>query len=66
MATVNGLIEDWIQIRAVLQRQLKTLETGEAQAAVSDNVRNATVLRIRCCISELNSLLKEYANAQQR
>jgi hypothetical protein len=35
MATVNDLIKDWIQIRAVLQRQLKTLENREAQAAVS-------------------------------
>ena len=65
MATVSDLIEDWIQIRAVLQRQLKTLENGEAQAAISDNRRNATVSRIRSCIDELNSLLKEYASARQ-
>ena len=27
--TTNDLIEDWIQIRATLQRQVRMLESGE-------------------------------------
>jgi hypothetical protein len=32
MSAMSDLIEDWIQIRSTLQRQLKTLESLQGQA----------------------------------
>jgi hypothetical protein len=58
----SDLIEDWIQIRSTLQRQLKTLESSEAQVPldVPDEMREMTVNHIRQWIADINSLLKEY------
>ena len=34
MSAMSDLIEDWIQIRSTLQRQLKTLESNQGQSPV--------------------------------
>lgn len=67
MAVIHDLVEDWIQIRSTLQRQLKILQSSEApsEAGVSEDERNATIARIKGCIEEMNALLKEYARVHQ-
>jgi hypothetical protein len=62
MVTATDLIEDWIEIRSKLQRQLKVLEAGEMYRGdkISDSTAKATVERLKKCIGELNELLKEY------
>jgi hypothetical protein len=62
MSAMSDLIEDWIQIRSTLQRQLKTLESSEAQVPldVPDEMREMTVNHITQWIADINSLLKEY------
>jgi hypothetical protein len=63
MAEIKHLIEEWIQIRATLQRQLKMLESGEMRMGtnISDSTTQATIARIKEWIDELNSLLKEFS-----
>ena len=56
--TTNDLIEDWIQIRATLQRQVRMLESGESHGS---DATAATIAHLKTCISELNALLKEYS-----
>jgi hypothetical protein len=65
MVTATDLIEDWIEIRSRLQRQLKKFEAGEMHARdkISDSTTTATVARLKKCVSELNELLKEYGRA---
>ena len=65
MATVKDLVEDWIEIRSTLQRQLEMLESGQMQAGtnLSDTTTKETIVRIKKWIGELNALLKEYARA---
>jgi hypothetical protein len=67
MATVHDFIEDWIEMRSKLQRQLKVLGTGEinARASASGNSSEATATRIKKCLDELNALLKENATADR-
>ena len=67
MVVINDLVEDWIQIRSTLQRQLKMLQSGEApsEAEISKNGTKATIARIKGCIDEMNALLKEYARVHQ-
>jgi len=67
MTTTNDLIEDWIQIRSTLQRQLKMLQSGEAssESYISENEKTATIARIKGCIEEMNALLKKYARVHQ-
>jgi hypothetical protein len=67
MVVINDLVEDWIQIRSTLQRQLKMLQSGEApaEADISDNAKKATIARIKGCIEEMNALLKDYARVHQ-
>jgi hypothetical protein len=60
MADVKHLIEEWIEMRATLQRQLKLLESGEIRAGESSTAQ-ATVARIKTLIDELNGLLKEFS-----
>src|SRR3954447_22371249 len=62
MSAMSDLIEDWIQIRSTLQRQLKTLGSNQAEVplGVPDEVREMTVNHIRQWIADINSLLKEY------
>jgi hypothetical protein len=65
VTTTTDLIEDWIQMRSTLQRQLKMLESGEMHSGdkIPDSTTKETTVRVRRCIDELNSLLKEYAIA---
>jgi hypothetical protein len=65
MATVKDLVEDWIEIRSTLQRQLETLESGQLNMGthLSDTTKKETIIRIKRWIDELNALLKEYARA---
>jgi Holliday junction resolvasome RuvABC endonuclease subunit len=60
MAEVKHLIEEWIEMRATLQRQLKLLESGEIRAGESSTAQ-ATATRIKTLIDELNGLLKEFS-----
>ena len=68
MTTTTDLIEDWIQMRSTLQRQLKMLESGETHTGdkIPDSTPRDTAVRVRRCIDELNSLLKEFAIAPPR
>jgi hypothetical protein len=65
MATVKGLVEDWIEIRSIFQRQLEMLESGQVHTGtrISDTTTKETIVRIKTWIGELNALLKEYARA---
>jgi hypothetical protein len=65
MATVKDLVEDWIEKRSTLQRQLEMLESGQMQMGthLSDNTTKETIVRIKTWIGELNALLKGYARA---
>ena len=62
MSAMSDLIEDWIQIRSTLQRQLKTLDPNEGQGPVDipDEMREMTVNHIKQWVADINSLLKEY------
>ena len=62
MSAMSDLIEDWIQIRSTLQRQLKTLDSNEGQGPVDipDEMREMTVNHIKQWVADINSLLKEY------
>jgi hypothetical protein len=60
MAEVKHLIEEWIEMRATLQRQVKLLESGQIHAEES-SATQATVARIKALIDELNGLLKEFS-----
>jgi hypothetical protein len=63
MSEIKDLIEEWIEIRAMLQRQLKVLESGELRTGttISDSTTQETIARIKGWINELNSLLKEFS-----
>lgn len=63
MTEVKHLIEEWIEMRATLQRQLKTLESGQMRMGtdISDSATQATIARIKGWIGELNLLLKEFS-----
>jgi hypothetical protein len=64
VVTVTDLVEDWIEMRSKLQRQLKMLEAGEMRAGdkAFGSSTTATIERLNKCISELNDLLKEHAS----
>jgi len=61
LVTASDLIEDWIEIRAKLQRQLKAIDSGEFDASVGSTTE-ATKTRLKKWIDALNALLKQYAN----
>jgi hypothetical protein len=63
MTGIKHLIEEWIEMRATLQRQLKMLETAEMRTGtnISESATQATIARIKGWIDELNSLLKEFS-----
>jgi hypothetical protein len=67
MAIVHDFVEDWIEMRSKLQRQLKLLESGEMGTGnnVIGSTTEATKIRIKKWIDELNVLLKEYAHADR-
>ena len=54
-------------MRSKLQRQLKMLESGEMSMGIAaiGSTTEATIIRIRKWIDELNALLKEYARADR-
>jgi hypothetical protein len=60
MAEIKHLIEEWIEMRGTLQRQLKMLESGQIRAG-EDSTAQATIARIKALIDELNALLKEFS-----
>jgi hypothetical protein len=63
MAEIKHLIEEWIEMRATLQRQLTMLESGEIRVGgnISDGATQATIARIKAWVDELNALLKEFS-----
>ena len=65
MTTINDLIEDWIQIRSTLQRQIHMLDSGEMHTGTNilDSTTKETIVRLKDWVSELNKLLKEYSRA---
>ena len=65
MPTVKDLVEDWIEIRSTLQRQLEMRESGQMHMGthLSDTTMKATIVRIMTWIGELSALLKKYARA---
>ena len=67
MTTINDLIENWIQMRATLQRQLKALKSGQITTGddIVGSTTEDTIIRVKKWINELNTLLKEYTNAVQ-
>jgi hypothetical protein len=67
MATVHDFVEDWIEMRSKLQRQLKLLESDKIEAGTSilGGATEATRTRIKKWIDELNVLLKEYASSDR-
>ncbi len=67
MAIVHEFVEDWIEIRSKLQRQLKLLESGKMGTGtnVIASTTEATIIRLKKWITELNELLKEYAQADR-
>lgn len=67
MTIVHDFVEEWIEIRSKLQRQLRLLESGKkgAGTAVIGNSTEATIIRLKKWIDELNDLLKEYAHADR-
>jgi hypothetical protein len=67
MATVHDFVEDWIEMRSKLQRQLKMLESGDMTTGttVIGSSTEATIIRIKKWIDELNALLKEYTRADR-
>ena len=62
MSAMSDLIEDWIQIRSTLQRQLKTLESNQDHGPVDipDETREMRVNHIKQWVADINSLLNEY------
>ncbi len=66
MNVVTDLIEDWIQIRATLQRHLKVLESAQMHTEAShlDNTTQFTIIRIKAWIADLNALLKEHSRVE--
>ena len=56
VTATTDLIEDWIMMRAMFQKQVKMLEAGNPSSG-----SKATVARLKTCIAELNVLLKEHA-----
>ena len=67
MAIIHDFVKDWIEMRSKLQRQLKLLESGKMSTGtdVIGSTTEATVIRLKKWIDELNDLLKEYAHADR-
>jgi len=67
MAIIHDFVEDWIEMRSKLQRQLKLLESGKTDTGtnVIGSTTEATIIRLKKWIDELNDLLKEFAHADR-
>lgn len=60
---IKDLVEEWIQIRTMLRRQLELFKSGEMHTGTNGHdTTQATITRIEKWISELNALLKEHAS----
>ena len=62
MTKIHDFVEEWIEIRSKLKRQLEVLDQGEE---VLGSVTETTKMRIRTWIEELNALLKENASSDR-
>ncbi len=63
MTTINDLIEDWIQIRTILQKQITALESGKVAAGTNVKSTNEeTTVRLKEWVGEINKLLKDYSS----
>ena len=62
MTKIHDFVEEWIEIRSKLKRQLEVLDQGEE---VLGSVTETTKMRIRTWIEELNALLKENASGDR-
>jgi len=65
VTAIHDLIEDWIKMRSTLQQQIKLLESGGIGVRSNALGTESTIGRIKKCIDELNSLLKEHASADR-
>ena len=67
MTIVHDFVEEWIEMRSTLQRQLKLLESGNVGTGtdIIGSTTDATKFRIKKWIDEINDLLKEYAHADR-
>ncbi len=60
---IKDLIEEWIQMRTILRRQLEQLKSGNVHSATDGHdTTQETIIRIEKWIGELNALLKEHAS----
>jgi hypothetical protein len=62
MTKIHDFVEEWIEIRSKLKRQLEVLDQGEE---VLGSMTETTKMRIRTWIEELNALLKENASGDR-
>ena len=67
MAIIHDFVEDWIEMRSKLQKQLKLIESGKMGTGtnVIGSTTEATAIRLKKWVAELNELLKEYAQADR-
>ncbi len=63
MLTTVNLVEDWIEMRVALQKQLKALEAGEMRTGAEDLDAKTSMIgaRLKKIVAELTELLKEHA-----
>ena len=63
MLTTVDLVEDWIQMRTTLQKQLKALEAGEGLTGVEelDSTTSTIAARLKKIVWEVTELLKAHA-----
>ncbi len=64
MVTIKDFIEEWIEMRSVLQKQLKAIESGQLHGELAEGGTEQTKVRIKKLGEELNTLLKEHATAR--
>jgi hypothetical protein len=56
MAVIHDFVEDWIEMRSKLQRQVKLIESGEMGTGtnVIGSTTETTIIRLKKWIAELN------------
>lgn len=64
MLTTVDLVEDWIQMRTTLQKQLKALEANKGLSGVDelDAPNRMIITRVNKMVAELTELLKAHAS----
>jgi len=67
MPTIRYLIDDWIEMRATLKRQLELLETGQIHTGTDfSNARmQAAISKLTDCIVAIDALLEECVGAER-